>query len=117
MLIRDTDKHRLHRSTQELASALGVSRIVQVPPMAGMERTGVVDPPLLPTGTYTIGTLGVIVNLRDYVIGMDRGGQTAFFDDFDIDYNKYTYLYETRLSGALVQPSSAIAVELVTAFV
>lgn len=117
MLIRDADKHRLHRSTQELAAALGVSRIVQVPPMAAMERTGVVDPPLLPTGTYTIGTLGVVVNLRDYVIGMDRGGQTAFFDDFDIDFNKYSYLYETRLSGALVQPSSAIAVELVTAFV
>jgi hypothetical protein len=46
---------------------------------------------------------------------MDRGGQTSFFDDFDIDYNQYSYLYETRMSGALVNPKSAIAVENVVA--
>jgi hypothetical protein len=46
---------------------------------------------------------------------MDNGGETSFFDDFDLDFNKYTYLYETRLSGALVNPKSAIAIENVTA--
>ena len=115
MLIRDADKRRLHRSDADLAAALGVSRIVRVPVIDGMSRAGDVDPVSLPTGTYTIETLGVIVNLRDYVVGMDKGGQTNFFDDFDIDYNKYSYLYETRLSGALVNPKSAIAVENVVA--
>jgi hypothetical protein len=115
LLIRDADDHRLHRTEAELASALRVSKIVEVPPMSAMSTAGQVDPPGLPAGTYTIETVGVIVNLNDYVIGMDKGGQTAFFDDFDLDFNKYTYLYETRLSGALVNPKSAIHVENVTA--
>jgi HK97 family phage prohead protease len=115
LLVRDVDGRRIHRTEAELASALRVSNIVEVPPMSGMSRAGIVDPPGVPTGTYTIATLGVIINLADYVIGADKGGQTSFFDDFDLDYNKYTYLYETRLSGALVNPKSAIAIELVTA--
>ena len=115
LLIRDANNLRIHRSKAELAEALRVSDVVDVPPMSAMERTGEVNPTGLPAGTYDIATLGVIVNLKDYVIGLDKGGQTAFFDDFDIDYNKMTYLYETRLSGALVNPLSAIAVELVTA--
>lgn len=116
LLVRDANNLRIHRSKAELAEAMRVSDIVEVPPMSAMQRTGVEDPPGLPAGTYTIGTLGVIVNLQDYVIGMDKGGETNFFDDFDIDYNKMTYLYETRLSGALVNPKSAIAVELVLAY-
>jgi hypothetical protein len=115
LLIRDTDTRRLHRTESELASAMRVSSIVEVPPMSGMSRAGEVDPPGLPAGTYTIETVGVIINLNDYIIGMDKMGKTAFFDDFDLDFNKYTYLYETRLSGALVNPKSAISVENVTA--
>jgi len=115
LLIRDTDTHRIHRTEAELASAMRVSAIVEVPPMSGMSEAGQVNPAGLPAGTYTIETVGVIVNLNDYVIGMDSGGQTAFFDDFDLDFNKYTYLYETRLSGALVNPKSAITIENVTA--
>jgi HK97 family phage prohead protease/HK97 family phage major capsid protein len=115
LLVRDADGKRLHRSEQELANALRVRNIVEVPVMSGMSEAGVVDPSGLPTGTYTLATLGVIVNLADYVIGADKGGQTAFFDDFDIDYNKYTYLYETRLSGALINPKSAMTIQLVTA--
>lgn len=115
LLVRDANNLRIHKSVAELAEAMRVSAILDVPPMSGMGRTGEVDPTGLPAGTYNIDTLGVIVNLQDYVIGMDKGGQTAFFDDFDIDYNKMTYLYETRLSGALVNPLSAIAVELVIA--
>ncbi len=115
LLVRDTQGRRIHPTEASLAEALRVRNLVEIPPMSAMERTGIVDPPGLPTGTYTIDTLGVIINLADYVIGADKGGQTAFFDDFDLDYNKYTYLYETRVSGALVNPLSAMAVELVTA--
>lgn len=115
LLVRDANNLRIHKSVAELAEAMRVSAILDVPPMSGMEATGEVNPTGLPAGTYDIATLGVIVNLKDYVIGMDKGGQTAFFDDFDIDYNKMTYLYETRLSGALVNPLSAINVQLVTA--
>ena len=115
LLVRDADNRRIHRSQADLADALRVSKIIEIPPMSGMEDTGVVDPPDLPAGTYDIATLGIVVNLTDYVIGADRGGQTAFFDDFDLDYNKYSYLYETRVSGALVNPKSAITIKLVTA--
>ena len=55
--------------------------------------------------------LGIVVNLQDYTIGADKGGQVAMFDDFDIDYNQYKYLIETRISGALTMPKSAIVVE------
>ena len=56
--------------------------------------------------------IGIIVNLNDYNVGMDKGGQTTMFDDFDIDYNQYKYLLETRMSGALVKPFSALTVYL-----
>ena len=115
LLVRDVDNRRIHPNEADLAAALRVSSIIEIPPMSGMSRSGVVDPPGLPTGTYTIETLGVIVNLNDYIIGMDKLGKTAFFDDFDLDFNKYTYLYETRLSGAMVNPKSAITIENVTA--
>lgn len=115
LLVRDTTNRRIHPTEASLAEALRVSTLVEIPPMSAMSRAGIVDPPGLPTGTYTIATLGIIVNLNDYIIGMDRGGKTAFFDDFDLDFNKYTYLFETRLSGAMVNPKSAMAIELVTA--
>ena len=53
--------------------------------------------------------LGVMVNMADYNIGADKGGATSFFEDFDIDYNQEKYLYETRMSGALVKPYSAVS--------
>ncbi|MCK5604784.1 HK97 family phage prohead protease [Candidatus Pacearchaeota archaeon] len=115
LLVRNTDNLRIHPTEAALAAALRVSAIIEIPPMSAMSRAGEVDPPGLPTGTYTIETLGIIVNLNDYIIGMDKLGRTAFFDDFDLDFNKYTYLYETRLSGAMVNPKSAITIENVTA--
>jgi hypothetical protein len=115
LLVRDTDSRRLHPTEASLAEALRVSNIVEIPPMSGMEASAVDDPAGIPAGSYDVATLGVIINLGDYVIGADKGGQTAFFDDFDLDYNKYTYLYETRVSGALVNPMSAMAIQLVTA--
>lgn len=107
---KDKNGRRLYTSTNEIASALGVSNIVEVPLMKDLTRT---------TST-TIGDaesdktkkiLAIMVNLRDYNVGADRGGQTTMFDDFDIDYNKYTYLIETRCSGALIRPASAIVIE------
>jgi hypothetical protein len=59
--------------------------------------------------------MGIIVNLADYNVGADRGGAVNMFDDFDIDYNQQKYLIETRCSGALIKPYSAIALELSTA--
>lgn len=115
LLVRDTQGRRLHTNVQDLAAALRVSNVMEIPVMADLATTGLVDPTGLPAGTYNISHLGVIVNLNDYVIGMDRGGQTSFFSDFDLNYNKHEYLYETRLSGALIHPKSAIAVNLVTA--
>ncbi len=110
LLVRDTTGRRIHESEASLASALRVSSIVEVPPMSNITRTETIS-----TVDYTVETLGIIVNLSDYVIGADKGGQTSFFDDFDIDFNQYKYLYETRVSAALVTPKSALAIELVTA--
>jgi hypothetical protein len=64
-------------------------------------------------GTETRTLYGIIVNPTDYNVGADKGGQVALFDDFDIDYNQMKYLIETRCSGALVKPFSAIALEVV----
>lgn len=92
---RDANGRRLYETRQALADALGVKAIVEVEPM---ERSD-------------LDTLfGIIVNPVDYVQGTDKGGQVTMFDDFDIDYNQYKYLIETRLSGALIRPQSALAV-------
>jgi hypothetical protein len=122
LLVRDTTGRRIHDNLQALAAAMRVSKIVEIPVMSGLEDTSVVNPTgldqfgaVIPAGTYDIATLGVVVNLSDYVIGADNGGKTAFFDDFDLNFNKYEYLYETRVSGALINPKSAIAIQLVTA--
>ena len=79
-----------------------VSKIVSVPVMDNLTRTD-------DAGTHK--PMGIIVNLKDYNVGCDKGGQVSMFDDFDIDYNKQKYLIETRISGALVVPFSAIVLE------
>ena len=93
MLSRDGMERRMYRSVAELASELGVSNIVTVEVMEN-------EPDLL----------GIVVNLKDYTVGADKGGEINFFDDFDIDYNQYKYLYETRVSGALTKLRSAVVV-------
>lgn len=102
MLARDKIGHRLYKSDSELASAMRVSRIVEVPVMEGIQIEGA-----SPSDKFDL--LGIIVNLSDYGVGRDRGGENAFFSDFDIDYNKEKYLLETRMSGMLRKPYSAIA--------
>ncbi len=106
LLLKDTTGRRLYKSVAEVAEDLRVAKIIEVEVMEGVERT--VD-----TTDYAL--LGIIVNLKDYNIGADKGGQMGMFDDFDIDYNQYKYLIETRISGALTKPKSAIAIEQIKA--
>lgn len=107
LLAKDKIGRRLYPTITELATALRVSSIVEVPVMEGLTRKG--------TGEDDSGKTyklhGIIVNPRDYGVGADRGGAVSFFDDFDIDYNKMKYLIETRCSGALMTPYSAIILE------
>jgi len=103
LLMEDTTGRVIYDSVSKLATALRVKEIVTVPVMENLSR---VD-----NGT-TYGLMGIIVNLTDYNIGADKGGAVNMFDDFDIDYNAQKYLIETRCSGALIKPYSAIALEL-----
>jgi hypothetical protein len=102
LLVKDKQAHRLYKTVQELASVLRVSRIVEVEVMNEAVRM---------VGEDEHKILGIVVNLKDYTIGADKGGQVAMFDDFDIDYNQYKYLIETRISGALTKPKSALIIE------
>lgn len=104
LLIEDTTGRVIYDSITKLATALRVKEIVSVPVMNGQTRTA-------SDGTRTL--LGIIVNLNDYNVGADKGGAVNMFDDFDIDFNKQKFLIETRCSGAMVRPYSAIALEKV----
>lgn len=103
LLLKDKMGHRLFRSVSELADYVGVSKIVKVPLMKGLQRTSAKN--------GTVDALGIIVNMTDYTVGADKGGQLFAAEDFDISFNQYHYLLETRLSGALTHPKSAIIVE------
>jgi len=91
LLARDTTGRRYYRTATELASELAVDKIVAVEAME--DETDLI---------------GIVVNLADYTMGADRGGEVSFFDDFDIDYNQYKYLIEARASGALTKIRSAL---------
>lgn len=109
LLMTDATGRDIYDSEQKLATKLRVSQIITVPVM---ENAGV----RIDTKTGKAYKLhGLIVNLGDYNVGADKGGEVNLFDDFDIDYNKQTYLIETRCSGALTRPYSAIALETETA--
>ena len=105
LLLEDTQGYRLYKSEQDVATAMRVSRIVTVPVMENLSRTD--------SESKTRNLVGIIVNLNDYNVGADKGGAVNMFDDFDIDYNQQKYLMETRCSGALIKPYSAIALEMV----
>lgn len=96
LLQKDSLGRRLYASRAEVASLMGVSKIVDVPEAVMSRAPGVV---------------GIIVNLQDYTLGTDRGGEVNYFDDFDIDYNQYKYLMEGRSSGALTKYHSAIIIK------
>lgn len=97
LLLEDSIGHALYEDEAALARKLRVKKIVTVPVMEGVKAKNTED------------LLGVIVNLADYNVGADKGGAVNLFDDFDIDYNAQKYLIETRCSGALTKPYSAIA--------
>lgn len=107
LLVEDGMGRRLYETIDKLASALTVSKIVPVTVMDGVTRKDEDD---------KIHTLaGLYVNLADYNVGADKGGAITMYDDFDIDYNQQKYLIETRLSGALIKPAAAVALEFVDA--
>ena len=97
LLIEDGIGHPMYKSESEVATAMRVSNIVTVPVMEGFKDA------------QNKELMGVIVNLKDYNVGADKGGEVNMFDDFNIDYNQFIYLIETRCSGALIKPYSAIA--------
>ena len=99
LLLEDSIGRLLYESEAQLAKTLRVSKIITVPVMEGQKGSNGGD------------LLGLIVNLQDYNIGADKGGAVSMFEDFDIDYNQQKYLIETRCSGALIKPYSAIAIE------
>ena len=103
LLMEDTTGRIIYDSVTKLATALRVKEIVTVPIMEDLSRT---------VEGNELELMGIIVNLSDYNIGADKGGAVNMFDDFDIDYNAQKYLIETRCSGALIKPYSAIALEL-----
>lgn len=103
LLARDRDGRRMYSSKADLARALNVNSIIEIEQFAGLTRTD-------KEGNEK-KLLGLFVNLADYQYGSTKGGEITKFDDFDIDFNKYKYLMETRLSGALVKLHSAIALE------
>ena len=104
LLMEDSMGHVIYDTVEKLKNALRVKEIVTVPVMEGLTRDD---------GAKTL--MGLIVNLKDYNVGADKGGAVNMFEDFDIDYNQQKYLIETRCSGALIKPYSAIALELETA--
>ena len=104
LLIEDKNGRIICDSEMKLASALRVRKIVPVPVMEGLTRT-------VEEKTHTLA--GIYVNLADYNVGTDMGGEVNMFDDFDIDYNQMKYLIETRCSGALTKPYAAVALEFV----
>ena len=115
LLAKDTLGHRMYRNESELAAALRVDKIVEVPIFDGITRTAQVVTEQQNGSTVTTSEtrklLALIVNLSDYNIGADKGGEVNLFDNFDLNFNKYEYLIETRCSGALIKPYSAIAIE------
>ena len=106
LLLEDTTGRVIYDTVEKLATALRVKKIVTVPVMEGYKKTG--------EDSKEYSLMGIIVNLADYNVGADKGGAVNMFDDFDIDYNAQKYLIETRCSGALIKPYSAIVIEAAT---
>lgn len=102
LLLEDNNGRVIYESEAKLATALRVKNIITVPVMEGLKRE---------VSGANRNLLGIIVNLRDYNVGADKGGAVSMFEDFDIDYNAQKYLIETRCSGALIKPYSAIVIE------
>lgn len=105
LLLEDKNERVIYDTVEKLATALRARKIVPVPVMENLKRE---------VGSKTHTLAGIYVNLADYNVGADKGGAVNMFDDFDIDYNAMKYLIETRCSGALIKPYSAVAIEFVS---
>jgi len=104
--IKDINKRYIYETKQAVANALNVSDVIEVEVMEGAKRE---------VGGKTQNLLGIIVNMQDYTLGADKGGETSFFEQFDIDFNQQKYLLEGRCSGSLTKYKSAIVIEKATA--
>lgn len=104
--IKDINKRYIYETKQAIANALNVSDVIEVEVMEGAKRE---------VGGKTQNLLGIIVNMQDYTLGADKGGETSFFEQFDIDFNQQKYLLEARCSGSLTKYKSAIVIEKATA--
>ena len=104
-LLKDNDNKFRYDSDAKLAEALRVSKIEEVELFDDLTRT---------VSGKDRKLVAIILNLADYTVGANKGGEVTMFDDFDLDYNKMEYLIETRVSGALTMPKSAIAIEIQT---
>lgn len=100
--IKDLNQRYVYETKQAVANALNVSDVIEVEVMEGAKRE---------VGGKTQNLLGIIVNMQDYTMGSDKGGETSFFEQFDIDFNQQKYLLEARCSGALTKYKSAIVIE------
>lgn len=107
LLLKDGVGRDLYETVDKLATKLRVSKIEEVEVMEGLTRE-VTDEE---HQTHTLNLAGIIVNPVDYTFGADNGGEVSMFDDFDINFNQYEYLMETRCSGALMKPKSALVLE------
>lgn len=103
LLIEDKTGRKIYKDISELATTLRVAEIVTVEVMENQKRKD--------DQNKNQNLMAILVNLKDYVVGADKGGEVNMFDDFDIDYNQNKYLIETRCSGALVKPYSAVVFE------
>nr|DAD75250.1 MAG TPA: major capsid protein [Siphoviridae sp. ctMeu2] len=104
--IKDINKRYIYETKQAVANALNVSDVIEVEVMEGAKRE---------VGGKSQNLLGIIVNMQDYTLGADKGGETSFFEQFDIDFNQQKYLLEARCSGSLTKYKSAIVIEKATA--
>jgi caudovirus prohead protease len=100
--IKDINQRYIYETKQAVANALNVSDVIEVEVMEGAKRE---------VGGKTQNLLGIIVNMQDYTLGADKGGETSFFEQFDIDFNQQKYLLEARCSGSLTKYKSAIVIE------
>lgn len=107
LLLKDLNGRRLYNTEADLAAGIRAKEIVEVPVMEN--KVIVLEPPTESTDGLQKRLIGISVNMNDYSLGADKGGSITMFDDFDIDFNQYKYLIETRCSGALTMPHSAIA--------
>ena len=104
LLLENGIGERMYKTEDEVRTALRAKTVITVEPMEGQE----IEIEESGSGKKKYPVAGISVNLADYNVGTNGGAKTDFFDDFDIDYNQYKYLYETRMSGALIKPFAAI---------